>query len=201
MILQEVEGEGRRVTISFIVPSCPQLAISWLFLSHLDSFEYFWILLESSGIFWILLESIRIYCIIIESLWILGAAWPAKNLSSIFFCESLFWNLLESFGIFWNLFQSFVSECLWRLGCLCRQSLQALFAVESFEHLWSPIKTLNGDIILPLTWWDSQLLQITGRSLKNACFARLDFQIFKKIFGCRFPAQIHLKCHVDWYTK
>ena len=49
-----------------------------------------------------------------------------------FFLESdgLFLNILYYFGIFWILLSlQVVSE-----GCLCRQSLQVLFADESFEY-------------------------------------------------------------------
>ena len=49
------------MTISFFIPSCPQLVVSCLFWSFLNSFGIFWILLESFGFIWNLLESFGIF--------------------------------------------------------------------------------------------------------------------------------------------
>ena len=80
--------------------------------------------MESFGILWNLLDSLDsfgFYCIVLDTF---GYFW--------IFLESdgLFLNILYYFGIFWILLSlQVVSE-----GCLCRQSLQVLFADESFEY-------------------------------------------------------------------
>ena len=87
------------------------MELSGIFWNPLESFGFFgffWILFYCFGYFWILFDTFGFF---LES-------------------DGLFLNILYYFGIFWILLSlQVVSE-----GCLCRQSLQVLFADESFEY-------------------------------------------------------------------
>ena len=123
----------------------------------LDSFGFFWILLDTLQFFLILLDTFRFFWILFNSF-------------------EFFWILLHSLGVFWIFLESIQKFWILSLqavfaGCLCRQSLQALFAVEYFGIIQSSLVGLGLQLLRVTQQFLGYLGRLGSREYLEPCLS------------------------------